>query len=434
MDELTTCQERGLAFLEDFEAGRLGAAAALEGAAGVGKTWLVAHWLERLCERHSDGEGGWRDTLPAVTVTAYTNKAVDVLRAKVGHLPIQFKTLDSFLGYKVKKNDDGVVERSRFKNNKDPDIIVVDEASMVPVDYVHELASRGTYHKGKLQPLPVLYVGDKFQLAPVGEKTSTALDGPAHQCEMTTPTRQALGSPIIQLATHLRECVESGRMFILPDLRKYADNKAVTFTPRTNVVNWALAAIRKGMDTRVLAWDNNSVNRYNADMHRSLYPDAAVFGAGERVLVNEAFEVNDDVMLLNGELLDVLTCEPDGVEAGNVACWRVLVQAPHLSPLELRVAQDPHLLAVRHKQLTEQLWAARRAGNIAEADRLVQARKPLNKLAPLRHSYASTVHKAQGSTYDVALVDFSSVYRSDERARLMYVATTRPSQFLVLGH
>jgi ATP-dependent exoDNAse (exonuclease V) alpha subunit len=55
------------------------------------------------------------------------------------------------------------------------------------------------------------------------------------------------------------------------------------------------------------------------------------------------------------------------------------------------------------------------------------------RLAPLRHAYACTVHKSQGSTYDISMVDFSDVFRSDDKARLIYVAATRASKFLVFA-
>lgn len=69
----------------------------------------------------------------------------------------------------------------------------------------------------------------------------------------------------------------------------------------------------------------------------------------------------------------------------------------------------------------------------ADLRKLLDTRKPLNLLAPLRHAYACTVHKSQGSTYDVAFIDFSDMYRSEDRAKLMYVAVTRTSNFLVIA-
>ena len=55
--------------------------------------------------------------------------------------------------------------------------------------------------------------------------------------------------------------------------------------------------------------------------------------------------------------------------------------------------------------------------------------------APLRHAYAITCYKSQGSTFDCALVDFTDLARmkdSFEFNRALYVAVTRSREFLAL--
>ena len=49
--------------------------------------------------------------------------------------------------------------------------------------------------------------------------------------------------------------------------------------------------------------------------------------------------------------------------------------------------------------------------------------------APLRHGYATTIFKAQGSTFDSVIVDWTDLNRfREDRAfvRALYVAATRP--------
>lgn len=412
----------------------------LSGYAGVGKTWLIAHWLTLLLKRRP----GLR-----VVVVAPTNKAVDVLRKKCGELEVVFRTLDSYLGFRIKRDDDWQMQKSRVEhkggNEKaDPDLVVCDEASMVKEEYHAELRHRR---------VPVLYVGDPAQLQPVGEDTSPAFKLPDQVC-MTEVVRQQQGNPIIELATFLRDCIERGETFILPDVRRFVvpGDGRIAFTPMHNVHNWAEAALDKGMDCRILAFTNAAVHSHNAAMHERRFHGVPLFGAGELALVNEAFEYKpkdrEEILLTNGELLRVRSCERDEPIAG-VEVYRVRADFAHKEPLlvngepvqseepelDALVAKSPEQALSVHRAMTDAIYTARREGNFAEMDRLLGERKPLNKLAPLRHAYACTVHKSQGSTYDVALVDFSDVYRSkDMRARLMYVAATRPSQFLVLGH
>lgn len=53
----------------------------------------------------------------------------------------------------------------------------------------------------------------------------------------------------------------------------------------------------------------------------------------------------------------------------------------------------------------------------------------------LRHSYACTVHKAQGSTYDTVYVDLDDLYKAirnkDMYNRLLYVAVSRAAKKVV---
>lgn len=407
---------------------------ALRGYAGVGKTWLVAHALERMLEQRPNMR---------IIVTAPTNKAVDVLRSKCGHLEVEFRTLDSYLGFRVKRNDDWQMERSRSTKSTDgkeePDLVVVDEASMVKQEYHAELRYRR---------VPVLYVGDPAQLQPVGEELSPAFDVP-EGATMTEIVRQAAGNPIIELASFMRDRINDGQHFILQDVRQFArpDDRRIAFTNVANVHDWALTAVHKGLDCRVLAFTNAAVNEHNRRMHAMRYPDAPLFGEGELALVNEAFEYNDgeeELLLCNGELLRVISCEQanpiEGVDVYNVRA-RQLANSLEVDGeqvgrvLELLVARDPEHAVRVHRALTDEIYVARRKGDMKLADELFDRRRPLNKLAPLRHAYSCTVHKSQGSTYDVAFIDFSDIYRSREmRARLLYVAATRPSQFLVIAH
>ena len=402
---------------------------ALQGYAGVGKTWLVVHWLARVLERNPHIK---------ITVTAPTNKAVDVLRqkaqAQAPHIigMVAFRTLDSFLGFRIKRDDDWNMQRSRTDRREDaPDLVLVDEASMVKAEYHQELRARR---------VRVLYVGDPAQLQPVGEELSPAFHV-ADKVLMTEVVRQGAGNPIIELATWLRGLIDDGRTdFLLQDVRGFCvpNDRRIAFTGRAQMYDWAEAAIAKGMDCRILAFTNAAVAQHNATMHERAHPGTPLFGAGELVLVNEAFDYDDDTLLTNGQLLRVVSCERttpiEGVDVFEVLAVPQDGERKG-DTLRMLVARDQGHALSTHKELTGQWYDAKAKGDTKAMREIGLRRAPLNKLAPLRHAYACTVHKSQGSTYDVALVDFSDVYRSREmRSRLLYVAATRPSQYLVMVH
>jgi exodeoxyribonuclease-5 len=170
--------------------------AVLSGYAGVGKTWLAAQWLMQV--------KGCR-----IAVVAPTNKAVDELRKKCPELNADFRTLDSFLGFRIRRNDDWEMEKSRGRGADDADLVVVDEASMVKKDYNQELRHR---------KIDILYLGDPAQLAPIGEESSCVFEH-KNSLLMTEVIRQAGDSPVLDLTTYLRDRVNDAQYFGLKDLR-----------------------------------------------------------------------------------------------------------------------------------------------------------------------------------------------------------------------
>jgi hypothetical protein len=408
--------------------------ACLKGYAGTGKTFLIGQWIESVQARNPNLR---------ITVMAPTNKALDVLREKCEHVNVGFATIDSFLGNRIKKNDDGETEKSRGKGQENPDLIICDEASMIKADYHTDLRRRG---------VRTLYVGDPVQLPPINEELSTTFQV-SQTFEMTEVIRY--DGAIIKAATFMRECALTKRVFTLLDVMGFRDEaRTLSIIKLDALYSWALSAYKKGMDARIIAFTNADVARHNAWMHASLFPDAPLFGVGERVLVNETFELptqnpdsKESDMLYNGEILTVTSCErnPDldcGVVTYAVGIRRkstplevdgVAVEPDHTDYVLNVPLDESHALSV-HKDLTNRIWTMRRSGmQESEVRKLLELRKPLNKLAPLRHSYANTVHKSQGSTYDIAFCDWSSIYRSSDRARMMYTSMTRPSKFLVLA-
>lgn len=429
-------QKEALQFLDGWVEGPE-QLAVLKGYAGTGKTWLMGHWLERVSDRHPN----WK-----IYVMAPTNKALDVLRGKCKDLEnVAFMTVDSFLGNKIKRNDDGETVKSRTKGQEDPDLLICDEASMIKAEYDADLRRR---------KVKMLYVGDPAQLPPINETLSTAFAIP-NQFLMTEVVRYE--GAIIKVATMLRERIDSGEMFLLSDLRELrGEDRSLSFIKMYDLHDWALKAVRKGMDARIVAFTNADVNNHNAVMHRALFPGMPLFGVGERVVVNETFEVDLGIkdtkgqamteMLCNGEMFTVTECEladpVEGVVICNVGVTNQLpviredgsLDVSELTRMHtLQVCFDETAMQAKHRELTDLIWEGRREGKNDEVKRLVRLRAPLNKLAPLRHSYSCTVHKSQGSTYDIAFCDWSSIYKSKDRAKMMYVAATRPSKFLVMA-
>lgn len=174
----------------------------LGGYAGTGKTTLI----QKLC--------AVRDDL-IIHLCALTGKAALNVGAKVTGYNITISTIHKFI-YRPIVDEDGILigwELIDFTNSEDcPDLIIVDEASMVSEKIFIDLLNLN---------IPILFVGDHGQLPPIVKKDEQ-VDDPRVKLHrsvkgfniMNDPEirleeihRQALDSPIIRLSQLARKGV-----------------------------------------------------------------------------------------------------------------------------------------------------------------------------------------------------------------------------------
>lgn len=156
----------------------------LAGWAGTGKTSLIP-----LIE----------DMIANTIVVTYTNKAALVLKSK----GVFGATTIHRLMYMLEDERTMTWAKRDILQDR-PSLIIVDEASMVSEKVREDLESFG---------IPVLYIGDPFQLPPVNE-TGSVMDNA--DFTLTEIRRQAEGSPIIKIATAIR----TGKRF--PDVDQWS--------------------------------------------------------------------------------------------------------------------------------------------------------------------------------------------------------------------
>jgi hypothetical protein len=215
----------------------------ITGSAGTGKTSIIIYYII----------SSWLNTKPAILDVNYilcapTNKAKDVmynkymeyispiLRNKKNtdhdllelyptlkrklYKSVQFKTISQVLGINIQINNDGLQEFSKgdqtkiiqkYMNNPEYEntVIIIDESSMVDANCAAKLA---------FIPRPVIYLGDRCQLPPVNEESSTIFTyspGPACDIVNLTKVERAQGA-IVTVSNHLRDRMLSNPM--LPNL------------------------------------------------------------------------------------------------------------------------------------------------------------------------------------------------------------------------
>lgn len=441
--DLTEDQIAADAFLRRFESSG-DSMACLDGPAGSGKTTVVARWLqdvqrEQLC------------------VAAPTHKALSVLKGKCGRSDLPFRTVSSLLGEEAWEDEGGKLHfaTGEVDRNADELLVVVDECSMVSKKHLALLA---LFDK-------VLFVGDSAQVPPIGEALSESFT--VHpKFTLTKIVRQAAGSPVIGLSQIIRERMESPERFvILPHLQQglSTDNR-FTMVPAAHLYDFAVDAWKRGMVAPILAHTNKAVDAHNAVMHARLYPDAPLFGVGEPVVSESTKYANNGIYLHSGERCIVEACEPGEPKYGmpvysihlkRDSGERVSVRYARPDDIEsLRSAINSRLNDLEREvhSLAEQLrresvygrsraradgsWDSAAYGALMlEQKELRDTRSSLAHLCRLRHAYATTVYKAQGSTYDAALIDWKDIAHTMARSkdpRVLYTAVTRPRDWLVI--
>jgi hypothetical protein len=414
----------------------------LSGPAGSGKTTLARTLMN--------------DLPRPIACAAPTHQAVNVLRRAVDGAADHCATIHSLLGLRPYEDAFGRSRLRRAGNNRLPQFrsVVLDEISQVGSELHHwivdSLADRDVF---------LLGLGDSYQLPPVEERRSLFWDSIARQYALTTIVRQAETSEIRTVTQALvaqQDALALDLAWVAPHGRArepYRPGAHGVFTadfPTMESTFLSDAFRADASHCRVLTYTNAAVIRYNRRIRRTVLGETETpFIPGETVLTRSPIGTLDDAGELQIEVpvnaeLRVVEIAPERhvlklgggdfhhrgqghpIEHVPVRTYRlVLVDADG----------DVHTCRVPMKPGARELLLERCAAGRRWADR----RRVLAALPDIRHAYASTVHTAQGATYDLAFVDVDDIARERHsgdlllRLQLLYVAASRPRHALVLA-
>lgn len=451
--------------------------AVLEGYAGTGKTFLVSALLATL------GRG------LKVAIAAPTNKAVRVLKDKLidagaiiadagepgfhqrNAMPkngCTCRSIHAFLGLKLKELENG--QQEAFPDGPSTlchyDLVIIDECSMID-NTLFEKVLRGR------NVAPVLFIGDPAQLPPVHKDAvpsavlSPVFDRVAVKYRLSEVVRQAEDNPIIRLSVTLRHLIEANvraeslvLLSALPAIESGPKALIVAGDPAT-LMDYFIAQRQEDpeSDARIIAYTNDRVQRYNQALHERLHGATVTpFVQGERVIVHQQCQARKQIDAESGlfETARLVTSEElvviDAVNENHpfyphIAACRLALRDATGARWEAYVALDSVQLARalqdcfdEHRRLKSQsedcadpeeraYWKEKARAASGKGWALKAA------FAPLRHAYAITAHKSQGSTFDCALVDFSDLEKIPDAFsfnRALYVAVTRSREFLAI--
>lgn len=395
----------------------------ISGSAGTGKTFLVQR-LTELAPAHQVMAQLLNPDIPdrTFTYTATTNKAAEVLR---GLLKQDTSTIHSTLGLRVQ--NDYKTGKQVLVPHTPPDplshtIIFVDEASMIN----DQLATALRQAVKKWKDCKLVFIGDKYQLPPVKEDICSIFrPGAPNVHELVEIQRQAKDSPIIQLAEQYRQLLDNPSETwpeIVPD-----DKSIFRYTekdPYLDVLRKEYSTFHKPDDLRIVAWSNQRVHSYNNWIRSKVLGHTEPYEAGDLVTTNKPLFMNKRMYAPTDHRLEIsqVTEGTDEIEGIEVEGWWITFSKFRA---ENPLGSDPVVFQPRD---WKRVYAIQRA--FAKDKNWGPYFTIKDDWADLRPIHASTVHKAQGSTYRKVFVDLDDIGRNTrwrDLVRLLYVAVTRAS-------
>lgn len=397
----------------------------LTGGGGSGKTTMLFPLLIELVNQ------GKR-----VLLVAPTNKACRVLREtsrKWGY-ELEVMTLAKALGLALLPSE----EDKRIRPVGQPvlanyDLVVLDEGSMAPkmaIDIVEScLAFTGT---------KLLTMGDDCQLPPVRESRPEAFDlGP--KVELSKIERYS--GAILEFANTLRDHVKTKQKIkVMPSLLN-SDGSGVHHALGKHFVPQAVQMVDLDNPdrTRILAWRNDRVDAINQAVRQHYHGlNVPPFLVGDKVVTTDAVKnpEGNDIMLPVDEDCEVTAVHEDFVDgaAGSgltFPTWMLVLRPLHGLVRDV-VAQ---VIKPEHKADWEVHLAnvAKRAKINRNWTEYWYLRESVHAV---KHCYAITVHRSQGSTFTNVFLDVIDIQKNQkvhEQLKLLYVGASRPTTNLILN-
>ena len=354
----------------------------ITGGPGTGKTTIVKAILEMYVQMHHNNA----NVLLGVALLAPTGKASKRL-AELTSFSAQ--TIHRFLGY----HGDDLFEYGP-DNPVNVKLVIVDEASMMDLPLAYQLFSA--------LPLDtqVIIVGDVDQLPSVGpgQVLKDLIETKEIKTiRLTKIHRQAADSKIIQLAHAANDGLTPEDFDTKYPDRIYLPCASTGIT--TVIKDWVKEATKKGKtmqkDIQILAPMYrcvSGVNELNTEIQNIVNP---LTSTGDLKYMGQSFRIGDKVIQL-------VNRSDKGIMNGDLGI---------IDSFKYSFDKIIGLVVIFDNK---------------------QVEYDLEELDELKLAYAISVHKAQGSEFDIVILPLSTYYYYMFKRKLIYTAITRAKKLLVL--
>jgi len=373
----------------------------IQGSAGTGKSTLIKY-IARALEAQYQMYSLLLQKAPdkekfEVALSATTNKAVSVLKELTN---MDAVTIHSLLDLKVAPNyttgETDLIKKPDYsvKWNK---LVIVDEASMIS-DELFGFLDR------TLKDSKIILIGDQYQLAPVKQEVSIMESMTCRKVSMNKIMRHA--GEILHTSAQFRESVETG---IFKNIPVGVAVNLVNGPTFQKLIDAAFTAPDYNRDSaKILCWKNERVLEYNKHVRKIKgYPEN--FGEGEIVQTNNPILAKTEMIPVDSLL--TITGMSNLHNQKSIPGYTVELNDSIRAFMPQSDQQRKQLLKT---YAGEKAWQKFYGIKTNWLD--------------LRASYASTVHKSQGSSYKTVFIDLQDIgecFISSDVARMLYVSISR---------
>lgn len=399
----------------------------IQGFSGSGKSTLMSILLGEFKKMNN----------PKIVMTTTTHKSLSVLKEMAIEHNLEAKTIHSYLNVKVVEDYSTGLYRLEQEGSKECtpiDLLVVDEVSMCGAD-LYELIQNEMI-RGTIKC--VIFSGDKNQLKPVSGEDFPLYSGLIDHTEymLTQITRQAEGSPIIELSTWLKDMIHEGKFESMDNIVKRIksiDAPEIELFSRIDL--WTNRFAQSDMSrSLIVAHKNTTVNLYNKKARElDLGKGLPYLVPMENLIFQESHFDKDRAIHQNNEKITIQECEMVEDEQNDLTYWRVLDTGGEV----FRVVDRASLPYYEEnlKDIAKEAKKEKNAGLRSELwRRYFELKKAFQKVS---YKYASTIFKSQGSSVTDVYIDLNEIVQAsayldmDKIVRLLYVGITRAREKVI---
>ena len=383
----------------------------LFGSAGCGKTFLTRHFVNQGLKDYKRNCKvlGVEPVNYNVAVTATTNKAAEVLRTNgFPFAETIFKTFNVKVEENYRTGETYLKEIDKYIICDT--LIFIDECSMLP-KVMKQIIQRRT------QKCKIVYIGDNYQLAPVKEKPSWNSTPSATTAVLSIPVRNKNSQALINLCDQLRTTVDTQEfkdIQLVPGAIKQLDDDGLK--------QWLMNA--DFSKSKVLSYTNQRAIEYIEWIEKNRFKEPSFLREGQLYVNNRMFESKlgnyypeEEVLIHKFEIPYIVRdFTGDSGTTYFIKCAHALIGSAQ--------STNSHMASIAYDPLQFKSELKRACKNKDWQVYFYMQKDILD----LRLPYASTVHKAQGSSYDDVVIDlesFEACKSYSMASRLLYVAVSR---------